>query len=56
MRFASSRPRGWAQAKNGTDYTIRATIERDGQLVTKEQTISLKAGDSQDISFDFDNN
>ena len=39
-----------------TNYNIRATIERDGQLVTKEQTISLHGGDNQDIQFDFDAN
>jgi uncharacterized protein (TIGR03000 family) len=36
------------------DYTIRATIERDGQLVTKERTISLKAGDAQELTLSFD--
>ena len=39
-----------------TGYTIRATIERDGQLVTKEQTISLHGGDAQEVQFDFDKN
>ena len=39
-----------------TNYNVRATIERDGQLVTKEQTISLHGGDNQDIQFDFDTN
>jgi uncharacterized protein (TIGR03000 family) len=37
-------------------YTIRATIERDGQLVTKEQTISLRGGDAQEVQFNFDKN
>ena len=29
-------------------------LDRNGETLTKEQTISLKAGDSRDLSFDFD--
>jgi uncharacterized protein (TIGR03000 family) len=37
-----------------TNYVVRAAIQRDGQMVTKEQTISLKAGQSHELTFDFD--
>jgi uncharacterized protein (TIGR03000 family) len=35
-------------------YTVRAVIERDGQTVSKDQTISLKAGEEREVRFDFD--
>ena len=35
-------------------YTVRATFEHDGQLVTKEQTVTLKAGESQEVTLSFD--
>ena len=35
-------------------YTVRAVINRDGKLVTKEETISLKAGDTRELTFDFE--
>lgn len=38
---------GW----NG--YTVRAEIEKDGKLVTKEQVVSIEAGQSKEIAFDF---
>ncbi len=36
-------------------YAIRAVIERDGEQVVREQNVSLKAGESREISFDFNN-
>jgi len=36
------------------DYTIRVTVERDGQTVAKEKTINLVAGKHVDLTFDFD--
>jgi len=36
-------------------YAVRAVIERDGQQVVREQNVSLKAGESREISFDFNN-
>ena len=36
-------------------YAVRAVIERDGQQVVREQTVSLKAGESREVSFDFSN-
>lgn len=36
------------------DYAIRVEIERDGQRLTKEQTVSLAAGETRQVSFDFE--
>lgn len=35
------------------DYTVRAEYEQDGKLLTKEQVVTIKAGESKEISFDF---
>ena len=35
-------------------YAVKAVIERDGQPVVREQTISLKAGESRDVTINFD--
>tara|TARA_B100002051_G_C16524392_1_gene529400 strand:- start:43 stop:663 length:621 start_codon:yes stop_codon:yes gene_type:complete len=35
------------------DYTIQVSIERDGQTLTKSQTIDLVAGEEKSLSFDF---
>jgi uncharacterized protein (TIGR03000 family) len=37
-----------------TTYAIRAEIERDGQTQVREETVSLKAGESRDVSLVFD--
>ena len=37
-----------------TTYAIRAEIERDGQTQVREQSVSLKAGESRDVSLTFD--
>ena len=37
-----------------TNYVVHAEITRDGQVVTKEETLSLKAGDSRNLTFNFD--
>lgn len=36
------------------DYSIRVEIERDGQRLTKEQSVSLAAGETREVSIDFD--
>jgi uncharacterized protein (TIGR03000 family) len=36
-----------------SDYQVRVTIERDGQTLTREQTIQLAAGESRELAFDF---
>jgi uncharacterized protein (TIGR03000 family) len=35
-------------------YTVRVELDRGGRTVTKEETITLKAGQSQELRFDFD--
>jgi uncharacterized protein (TIGR03000 family) len=39
---------------NWADYTIRAVVDQDGKQLVSEQTISIKAGDSRDITINFD--
>jgi uncharacterized protein (TIGR03000 family) len=36
------------------NYTIRAVANLDGRTVTKEKTITLHAGQHQEVTFDFD--
>ncbi len=36
-----------------TGYQIRVSVVRDGQLLSKQQTISLAAGDAQKLVFEF---
>ena len=52
-QFSTSRLNAGQEWAN---YNVKATIERDGHLVTKEQTITLRGGEDQDIQFDFDTN
>jgi len=42
-----------ANGKEWKDYTIRVTVQRNGQLLTQERTVSLQAGDSRSVQFDF---
>lgn len=35
-------------------YTVRVELDRGGRTLTKEETIRLRAGQSQELSFDFD--
>jgi len=45
------------QLKSGQvwrDYVVVVSIERDGQTVTQEKMINLKAGDVQELDFEFD--
>jgi len=37
-----------------SDYTVVATLERNGRTLTQERTIDLKGGESQQITFDFE--
>lgn len=36
------------------EYVVRVEVEREGRVLTKEETVSLQAGDSREITFDFD--
>jgi uncharacterized protein (TIGR03000 family) len=49
------RTTGLASGKNWDNYTVRVELEQDGRTVTQEKTISLKAGQSQELTFDFEN-
>jgi uncharacterized protein (TIGR03000 family) len=48
------RTTGLSGGKAWDDYTIRVEIERGGNVVTKEETITLKAGESKELRFDFE--
>jgi uncharacterized protein (TIGR03000 family) len=48
------RTTGLSGAQNWDGYTIRVEVERGGRTLTKEETISLKAGQSKEMQFDFD--
>ncbi len=37
-----------------SDYKVVVTLDREGNKLSKEQTISLKSGDTRDLTFDFD--
>jgi uncharacterized protein (TIGR03000 family) len=37
-----------------TDYTVQVTVEREGRMLSKEQTITLEAGASRELSFEFE--
>ena len=36
------------------DYTVRVEIERGGRTLTKEETVSVAAGESRELIFNFD--
>jgi uncharacterized protein (TIGR03000 family) len=48
------RTTGLTGSKAWDDYTVRVELERGGRTVMKEETISLRAGQSQELRFDFD--
>lgn len=39
--------------KSWADYTVVVTYEKDGQLLTQEKNVTIKAGDSSEVTFDF---
>ncbi|MCI0357769.1 MAG: TIGR03000 domain-containing protein, partial [Planctomycetaceae bacterium] len=45
------RTTGLAGGKAWDNYIVRVEFEQDGQTVTQEKTISLKAGESQELTF-----
>jgi uncharacterized protein (TIGR03000 family) len=49
-QFTTTELPAGAEWKN---YTIRAELDLDGQNVSKEQTISLRAGETREVTFDF---
>jgi uncharacterized protein (TIGR03000 family) len=40
--------------KSWTDYTVRVVVEREGREVAQERAISLAAGKTLELTFDFD--
>jgi len=36
------------------DYVVRVELQRDGQVLSKEQTVSLNGGDNKQLTIDFD--
>jgi uncharacterized protein (TIGR03000 family) len=36
------------------DYVVRVEIDRNGRTLTKEQTVSIGAGETRQLSIDFD--
>jgi uncharacterized protein (TIGR03000 family) len=47
------RTTGLSTGKAWNDYTVRVEFERDGRVVSQEKTVSLAAGQSQELTFDF---
>lgn len=45
------RTTGLANGKAWDSYIVRVEFEQDGQTVTQEKSISLKAGESQELTF-----
>ena len=43
-----------AAGEKVSEYPVRVSIVRNGQLISKEQTISLAAGDAKTLNFRFD--
>jgi uncharacterized protein (TIGR03000 family) len=35
-------------------YTVRASVNRDGRTVSREEKITIKAGDKKELSLNFD--
>lgn len=48
------RTTGLSSSKSWDGYTVRVELERGGRTIVKEETITLKAGESQELKFDFD--
>jgi uncharacterized protein (TIGR03000 family) len=36
------------------DYAVRVEITRDGQTMSREEIVTLKAGEAREVTFDFD--
>lgn len=43
-----------SEGKVWSNYTVRVSVERNGQTLTKEETIALTGGEARELSFDFD--
>lgn len=36
------------------DYTVRVELDQDGETLTREQKVSIRAGETQDLTIDFE--
>ena len=43
-----------SSGKSWSDYTIKVEIEKEGKTITREEKISLGAGETKELTFDFD--
>jgi uncharacterized protein (TIGR03000 family) len=43
-----------AAGNSWADYVVVVTYEKDGQLLSQERNVTLKAGDAREVTFDFD--
>lgn len=43
-----------ASGTEWSGYNVRVSVERNGKTITREQTLTLKAGDKPSLTFDFD--
>jgi len=43
-----------SSGKSWNDYTIKVEIEKDGKTISREEKISLGAGETKELTFDFD--
>ncbi|HUY93596.1 MAG TPA: TIGR03000 domain-containing protein [Pirellulales bacterium] len=50
-RFSTTKLTG---GQEWQDYVVRVELTRDGKTLTKEETVSLKAGDARELTVEFD--
>ena len=43
-----------SDGKTWSDYVIKVTVEKDGQTLTKERTMTIRGGESYELNFDFE--
>lgn len=48
------RSRALADGQEWPNYKVEVTVERDGRMITKEESITLKGGESRTLEFQFD--
>lgn len=48
------RTTGLKEGKRWSDYVIKVELERGGRMIVKEKRLDLRAGENQEIEFDFD--
>lgn len=48
------RTTGLSEGSRWSDYTIKVEMQKDGRTLTREEKISLSAGEAKELTFDFD--